>query len=120
MTTGLFANLGKALTRFRKLRGVSQAAIARRAGIGKSQLSKYESGKELPKLDSLEKLLDALGVGYFEFFRILALIDQGEDLRAPTPEELDDLFAKINRGLITLHREVAALGRKDQERRPCP
>jgi transcriptional regulator with XRE-family HTH domain len=106
MTTGLFANLGKALTWFRKLRGVSQVAVARRAGIGKSQLSKYESGKELPKLDSLEKVLLVLDVGHFEFFRMLALLDQGEELRTPSAEEMDDLFARINRSLFTLHREV--------------
>ena len=45
------------------------------AGTGKSQLSKYERSKELPKLDSLEKILKALGVGYFEFFCTLQSVD---------------------------------------------
>src|SRR4051794_17681514 len=40
---GMFANLGLALTRARERRGVSQAKVARLAGIGKSQLSKYEN-----------------------------------------------------------------------------
>ena len=40
--------------------------MARLAGIGKSQLSKYESGKELPKLDSLEKVLLVLNVGHWK------------------------------------------------------
>ena len=105
-TPGMFANLGKALSRLRELRGVSQAAVARSAGIGKSQLSKYESDKEMPKLDSLEKILLVLNVGHFEFFRMLALLDRGEELRVPSAEEVDDLFARINRGLFTLHREV--------------
>lgn len=50
--------------------------MAREAGIGKSQLSKYENGKELPKLDSLEKVLLALDVGHFEFFYTLYLVDR--------------------------------------------
>src|SRR3954466_12957956 len=73
---GMFINLGKTLGLLRELRGKSQARVAREAGIGKSQLSKYENGKELPKLDSLEKVLKALGVGHFEFFYTLYLVDQ--------------------------------------------
>jgi len=72
----MFANLGRTLSLLRELRGKSQARVAREAGIGKSQLSKYENGKELPKLDSLEKVLNALKVGYFEFFYTLHLVDR--------------------------------------------
>ena len=73
---GMFVNLGRTLTLLRELRGRSQAWVAREAGIGKSQLSKYENGKELPKLDSLEKVLLALDVGHFEFFYTLYLVDR--------------------------------------------
>jgi len=72
----MFANLGRTLSLLRELRGKSQARVAREAGIGKSQLSKYENGKELPKLDSLEKVLNALKVGYFEFYYTLHLVDR--------------------------------------------
>ncbi|HEV2855865.1 MAG TPA: helix-turn-helix transcriptional regulator [Thermoanaerobaculia bacterium] len=72
----MFSNLGRTLSLLRELRGKSQARVAREAGIGKSQLSKYENGKELPKLDSLEKVLTALKVGYFEFFHTLYLVDR--------------------------------------------
>ncbi len=72
----MFINLGRTLSLLRELRGKSQARVAREAGIGKSQLSKYENGKELPKLDSLEKVLGALKVGYFEFFYTLYLVDR--------------------------------------------
>jgi transcriptional regulator with XRE-family HTH domain len=73
---GMFVNLGRTLGLLRELRGKSQARVAREAGIGKSQLSKYENGKELPKLDSLEKVLNALEVGHFEFFYTLYLVDR--------------------------------------------
>jgi transcriptional regulator with XRE-family HTH domain len=73
---GMFVNLGRTLSLLRELRGKSQAQVAREAGIGKSQLSKYENGKELPKLDSLEKVLAVLDVGHFEFFYTLYLVDQ--------------------------------------------
>jgi transcriptional regulator with XRE-family HTH domain len=73
---GMFVNLGRTLSLLRELRGRSQAWVAREAGIGKSQLSKYENGKELPKLDSLEKVLVVLEVGHFEFFYTLYLVDR--------------------------------------------
>lgn len=72
----MFSNLGRTLSLLRDLRGFSQSQVALEAGIGKSQLSKYENGKELPKLDSLEKVLHALSIGHFEFFYTLHLIDQ--------------------------------------------
>ncbi|HEX3553611.1 MAG TPA: XRE family transcriptional regulator [Thermoanaerobaculia bacterium] len=112
----------------RELRGKSQARVAREAGIGKSQLSKYENGKELPKLDSLEKVLIALQVGYFEFFYTLYLVDRraadlelkeeeglaeaplylpplvkGESLLA---ESTDQAFRQVFTDLLLLYRRV--------------
>ena len=61
MRSGMFADLGKTLRALRESRGLAQAELARQAGLGKSQVSKYERGKELPQLATLEKLLGALG-----------------------------------------------------------
>jgi transcriptional regulator with XRE-family HTH domain len=83
----MFANVGLTLSLLREVRGKSQAFLAREAGIGKSQLSKYENGKELPKLDSLEKVLNALKVGYFEFFYTLHLVDRRAADLAPAKGE---------------------------------
>ena len=131
---GMFVNLGRTLSLLRELRGKSQARVAREAGIGKSQLSKYENGKELPKLDSLEKVLKALEVGHFEFFYTLYLVDQraaslgrggqpGEPL-SPSPDEplylpslvlqgsallsasTDQAFARVFADILLLYRSV--------------
>ncbi len=82
----MFGNLGRTLALLRQLRGQSQASLAREAGVGKSQLSKYESGKELPRLDSLEKVLSALRVGYFEFFYSLHVVDERAGSLGSDPE----------------------------------
>jgi transcriptional regulator with XRE-family HTH domain len=124
---GMFINLGKTLGLLRELRGKSQALVAREAGIGKSQLSKYENGKELPKLDSLEKVLKALDVGHFEFFYTLFLVDQraaelasGENegviLQLGMPPLLrgtshlvpttDQAFSRVFNDLLLLYRSV--------------
>ncbi len=72
----MFRNLGPALRLIREERGLSQSALAKAAGIGKSQLSKYESGRERPKLDSLEKLLTVLSIRVADFFTVVGLIDR--------------------------------------------
>jgi transcriptional regulator with XRE-family HTH domain len=85
----LFKNLGVALALLRELRGKSQAQIATSAGISKSQLSKYENGKELPKLEPLGKVLAVLDVGYFEFFYTVNLLDQQTDPLGVSPVDMD-------------------------------
>ncbi|MEA2559486.1 MAG: Helix-turn-helix domain [Acidobacteriota bacterium] len=130
---GMFVNLGRTLSLLRELRGRSQAWVAREAGIGKSQLSKYENGKELPKLDSLEKVLLVLEVGHFEFFYTLYLVDRraadlnrgkGADAHEPSlddepvypppifkghpllSEPTDQAFTRVFADLLLLYRRV--------------
>jgi transcriptional regulator with XRE-family HTH domain len=78
VAAGLSPNVGRALALVREFRGLSQAELARRAGLGKSQISKYLSGRELPKLDNLSKVLTALRIGFLELFYIVRLLDQLE------------------------------------------
>jgi transcriptional regulator with XRE-family HTH domain len=117
----MFDNLGRALYLIRDLRGKSQAEVAREAGIGKSQLSKYEGGRELPKLESLRKVLKVLGVAPFEFFYTMHLLDhEGEklDLRRDAVEQSLSPLIRSGGGLLSdqtdeafqrIFREVLAL-----------
>lgn len=102
----MFKHVGRALALVRSLRELSQARLARKAGIGKSQLSKYENGKELPKLDSLEKILIGLGVGQFEFFYTLHLIDARATHLGAAPTLAPNL--PLSGGFAPLSREVQA------------
>src|SRR5262245_20168373 len=72
---GMFGNLGRTLALLREMRGYSQAALSREARIGKSQLSKYEKGRELPKLETLERILRVLDVPPISFFYTVAMLD---------------------------------------------
>jgi transcriptional regulator with XRE-family HTH domain len=100
----MFDNLGRALYLIRDLRGKSQAAVAQEAGIGKSQLSRYEKGKELPKLESLRKILEVLKIGPFELFHAMHLIDlEGEklDMRRGDPEQSLPPLILTGKGLLS-------------------
>jgi transcriptional regulator with XRE-family HTH domain len=117
---GMFRNLGRTLQLLREERGWSQADLARKAGIGKSQLSKYENSKEQPRLDSLEKILAALAVRYIDFFTTITFLDeQLERLSSPSPpevsvpqvsgllsDEVNQAFERVSRGIFELHRSV--------------
>ena len=71
----MFGNLGKTIALLREMRGYSQVTLSREANIGKSQLSKYERGRELPKLETLERVLRVLDVQPLSFFYTVAMLD---------------------------------------------
>jgi hypothetical protein len=118
----MFQHLGRALVLLRSLRGKSQAEVAREASMGKSQLSKYETGQELPKLESLEKVLRSLDAGMLDLAGMLAQIDERaarlgggdgsltgkEDAvllpgAGVLPEGIQEAFGRVLRDLLALH-----------------
>ncbi len=80
----MFTEVGRALRLLREDAGLSQAELARRADIGKSQLSKYESGKELPKLATLARLLEGLETEPLTFFYSAHLFEHRAELAPAT------------------------------------
>ena len=87
----MFANLGRTLALLREMRGLSQLALSREARIGKSQLSKYENGRELPKLETLERVLAVLEVQPISFFYTVAVLDGLVDRMERCPPGAADL-----------------------------
>jgi transcriptional regulator with XRE-family HTH domain len=115
----MFTRLGPALILLRELVGKPQRRVAREAGLGTSQLSLYETGSELPKLGSLEKVLTALGVGPLALFATLDLVDRrARDLfpqENPPPEpgsllpqETFEAFKRTFDELVSLQRALLA------------
>jgi ribosome-binding protein aMBF1 (putative translation factor) len=56
------ATLGQMARELRERRGLSQAQVARSAGMQPAFLDKFEAGAYLPSLPVLERLAKALGV----------------------------------------------------------
>jgi transcriptional regulator with XRE-family HTH domain len=63
------AALGSRLRQLRSSRGLSQEAVARRAGIGRAHYSRIETGATSPTVDRLWHIAAALGVPMAELFR---------------------------------------------------
>lgn len=118
----MFGNLGRTLALLREMRGYSQLALSREARIGKSQLSKYENGRELPKLETLERVLGVLDVQPISFFYTVAVLDgllaglvpRIDDPHADLPPlplpltllqpDLDELFSATVGQFLRMHR----------------
>lgn len=87
-----FESLGSALRWLRWRRNRTQHEVARSAGITRAMLSAYETGKQRPSLDSLGRLLVALGIDLLHLHEALALHQgrpwpEGSAQRAKTDRE---------------------------------
>jgi transcriptional regulator with XRE-family HTH domain len=55
--------MGLRLRQLREKKGLSVRALAEKAGVDWSAINRIELGKTKPRLDTLERLAKALGVG---------------------------------------------------------
>ncbi|MGE0845745.1 MAG: cupin domain-containing protein [Flavobacteriaceae bacterium] len=61
-------NIGGKLRALREKAGLSQRALAQRAGVRNSTISLIESGRMNPSVGALKRVLDGVGVSMSEFF----------------------------------------------------
>jgi transcriptional regulator with XRE-family HTH domain len=91
MIAATFGNIGRAVALIRQETGLSQAALAYKCGIGRSQLSKYETGKETMRLDTLGRVLGVLHVEPEHFFRFVRSIEQAFPSNQSFRDRVEDL-----------------------------
>ena len=72
----IFTSLGRALRWLRDRQGKRQYQVADAAGITKAMLSAYETGKQKPSLDTLEKILDALDCSLNDLHNSLQIVNE--------------------------------------------
>jgi len=60
--TGPLANISEVIRLLRTRAGWTQARLADGAGLTKAQISGYERGREMPTIQSLNKIFVALGI----------------------------------------------------------
>lgn len=117
----MLENLGRALHLIMSYRGVSQASLAAAAKIGKSQLSNYLNGRELPKLDSLRRVAQALDVGFVEIFTLMEELDRireglsshdlsllGRSSSTLMPEDLQEAIKRLALDVLHVQRTYLA------------
>ena len=72
----IFQGLGRALRWLRDRQGKRQYQVADAAGITKAMLSAYETGKQKPSLDTLEKILAALDCDLNDLHNALQIVNE--------------------------------------------
>ena len=91
-------NAADAIRAARLRAGLTQHALAARAGTSQATVSAYEAGRKQPSLRTLERLLAATGSK-------LEVVPDGVAPREPTPEQL----ARAGRALADVLELAAAL-----------
>lgn len=61
--------IGSRIRELRNSLGLSQEKLALKADIDRTYLAGVEQGKRNPSIKSLEKIVEALGVSFSEFFK---------------------------------------------------
>jgi transcriptional regulator with XRE-family HTH domain len=80
----IFNGLGRALRWLRDRQGKRQYQVADAAGITKAMLSAYETGKQKPSLDTLEKILASLECDLNDLHNALQIVNERpEQIRRP-------------------------------------
>ena len=80
----IFNGLGRALRWLRDRQGKRQYQVADAAGITKAMLSAYETGKQKPSLDTLEKILASLECDLNDLHNSLQIVNERpEAIRRP-------------------------------------
>jgi len=81
-----FDGLGKALRWLRARQDRRQYQVAEAAGVTKAMLSAYETEKQRPSLETLEKILDGLGATLGDLHQALRIVrGQSNPLYTPEP-----------------------------------
>lgn len=75
MRTPILNGLGQALRWLRDRQGKKQYQVADTAGITKGMLSAYETGRQRPSLETLEKILDTLGCDLNDLHNAIQIIN---------------------------------------------
>lgn len=76
----IFDGLGRSLRWLRERQVKRQYQVAEGAGITKAMLSAYETGKQKPSLDTLEKILDALACDLNDLHNALQIVNGRPEL----------------------------------------
>ena len=80
----IFAGLGRSLRWLRERQAKRQYQVAETAGITKAMLSAYETGKQKPSLETLEKILAALGCDLNDLHNAVQIVNERpEAIRRP-------------------------------------
>jgi transcriptional regulator with XRE-family HTH domain len=88
--TSVMNGLGQALRWLRERHSKKQYHVADDAGITKGMLSSYETGRQRPSLETLEKVLNTLGCDLHDLHNALQIVNGRPQIMRPRTAEADE------------------------------
>ena len=85
-----FAHIGATIKMLRTKAGMLQGELADASSLTKQQISKYERGIQRPNLESLEKLMNALGINRLELDQALSEVERAGVASGELEEEAEE------------------------------
>jgi transcriptional regulator with XRE-family HTH domain len=65
---GIQHDFGQRVKELRKQKDISQEALAHLAGLDRTYVTSLENGRRNVSIQTIQKIIDALGISFFEFF----------------------------------------------------
>lgn len=97
-------DIGEKIKHLRTEKGITQKELANRLGTSQQNLAQYENGKRNPKLETVRKMADALGV---------YISDLIVDWNQYSPSEYaQDIMNDITQGALNSAEEAVSSGKK--------
>ncbi len=106
MSTDLSALVVRRVRQIREARGLTQTDLGERAGIAPAEISRLERGRRVPRVDTLGRIAEALGVAPASFFEVdgevepLAVVEQLDVLLRGQPELVQRQVVAVAEALI--------------------
>ncbi len=104
---------GKRIKDARNKSGLTQKQLGERLGVSESAVAQYESGQRVPKVDTLQRIADALNIPLANLLGIATLIDGAYTqeemkaaLQAPTKPTAQQIGAAYEKATPPVQRTV--------------
>lgn len=96
--------IGKRIREYRNAKGISQEELSLRSNMNTSHLGQIERGEKSPTLDTIEKLVNSLGITFEDLFSLKLVSSSNEEpsieriisyLRIMTSAEQNDVLKLV-------------------------
>ncbi|WP_270588766.1 helix-turn-helix domain-containing protein [Faecalibacillus intestinalis] len=103
--------VGENIKKIRKEKGLTQKELGKLCGMSEAQIGQYENGLRNPKMETLEKIANALDISYFELLDISETTKESNIQKITLNVEIKNIDEETKKAekLIELLKEAKSL-----------
>lgn len=88
--------IGENIRKFRKERKLTQKQLGDRCGIDEANIRKYENGKQNPKLETIQKIAEALNIPWEVLLSNTSPSEKGAMVKAGIKDMVDNFNIEVD------------------------